>query len=99
MSGALAGMFWCARCCVASSKPKPDHVCEGRAVTGSPSWAATDSDDLLIQIAGRRYRVTAVFSCDADANAYMTAHCDEGVIANHGPFVFLARLPDKGVKI
>lgn len=45
---------------------------------------------------GKRLRVTAMFTDVKDANAYMERHDDEGVIAELGPFIFLANLYDQG---
>lgn len=54
--------------------------------------------DQLLQIfsMGKRLRVTAIFHSDAEANAYMEKHPDEGVLASFDPYVFLANMHDKG---
>ncbi len=54
--------------------------------------------DQILQIfsMGKRLRVTAIFHSDAEANAYMEKHQDEGVIAAFDPYVFLANVYDKG---
>ena len=44
-------------------------------------------------------KVTAIFDNDDEANAYMSNHGDEGVIAVFGSFVMLANLYDKGTKL
>ncbi len=48
---------------------------------------------------GRDYRITAIFADDAGANAFMEASPGQGVIANIGPFVFLADVKDAGEKV
>ncbi len=39
---------------------------------------------------GKRFRVTAIFTDDAEANAHMERHDDQACIANFGAFVILA---------
>lgn len=51
---------------------------------------------LHIYSMGKRLRVTAIFHSDAEANAHMERHPDEGVIAAFDPYVFLANIHDRG---
>lgn len=55
-------------------------------------------ETLTIRSMGRSLRVTAIFADDAEANAYMARHADEGVIAVISGFVFLANVHDRGEK-
>lgn len=55
-------------------------------------------DDTLIHIRalGRDVRVTAVFTDDATANAYMAQRPNEGVVAEVASLVFIANIHDRG---
>lgn len=41
---------------------------------------------------GKRFRVTAVFTSDTEANRHMEEHQDQGCYAVFGPFVIIAEL-------
>lgn len=56
-----------------------------------------DPETRSFTTAGRVVAITAVFDDDASANAHMTQHQDEGVIACVNGQILLARLTDKGV--
>lgn len=47
---------------------------------------------------GKRLRVTAIFTDDAEANDHM-ARSDDAVIAYHAPFILLANKYDSGQKL
>lgn len=57
--------------------------------------AATDVIHIRSQM-GATIRVTAVFTTDADTNAYLAEHPEEGVIANAGGMVWIASMHDTG---
>lgn len=57
-----------------------------------------ETEMLYVRSMGKALRVTAIFTNDDAANARM-AKVDEGVVAVFGPFVLLANLHDKGIKI
>lgn len=56
----------------------------------------TNHEKLRICSMGKVFSVTAVFTNDEDANAYMAKHKDEGVIAVIQGVVFLANVYDGG---
>jgi hypothetical protein len=58
-----------------------------------------DEQRVYVRSMGKALRVTAVFTSDDEANAYMAKHLDEGVVAQFGRFVLLANLHDRGAKI
>lgn len=58
-----------------------------------------DKQKLYIRSMGKMLRVTAVFTNDDKANAYMARHRDEGVVAVFEPLVFLASLHDHGTVV
>jgi hypothetical protein len=41
---------------------------------------------------GKRFRVTAIFTDNQSANAWMENHRDQGLIAEFGPFRIVANL-------
>ena len=56
----------------------------------NPSHKAKPHENLWLFSMGKRFRITAVFTTDAEANTHMETHKDEAVIACFGPFIFLA---------
>lgn len=56
----------------------------------------TATDTIHIRALGKDVRVTAVFTTGAEANAYLAAHADEGVIAEAGQMVWVADIHDLG---
>ena len=56
----------------------------------------TKDDYLLIYSMGKRFRVTAIFTSENDANAYMEKHEEAALIAEHKPFLFIASKYDDG---
>ena len=54
-----------------------------------------ETQNLYVRSMGKLLRVTAIFTSDDDANAYM-AKKDEGVVACFGPYILLANMYDKG---
>lgn len=56
-----------------------------------------DDQHLYVRAMGKAVRVTALFPGDDAANTYMALHPDEGVIAEIGGIVFIARVRDLGV--
>ncbi len=61
------------------------------------SYVAKPGEAIYLALFGKRFRITALFSSDDEANAYMEANKSDGCIACFGPFVFLANLDDKGI--
>ena len=59
----------------------------------------TDEQLLYVRSMGKALRVTAIHTSDAEANAYMGRHRDEGCVAVFGPFVLCANLYDQGISI
>jgi hypothetical protein len=59
------------------------------------SHRSKPEEKLYLYSMGKRLRVTAIFTDVQDANRYMEGK-DEGVIAELGPFIFLANLYDPG---
>ena len=53
---------------------------------------------LYIFSMGKKLRITAIFSNDADANSHMEKNQDDAVIACFEPFVFLANRHDRGTQ-
>ena len=51
---------------------------------------AKTTEHLWIYSMGKRFRVRAVFTSDADANGYMERHRDTALIAEFGPFRIVA---------
>lgn len=58
---------------------------------------APDAAPTTYRTMGRVFNVTASFTTDADANAYMAAHPGEGVIACEGGWILIAHKDDEGV--
>ena len=58
-----------------------------------------DAEIIYVRSMGKALRVTAIFTNDAEANAYMAANRDEGVVAEFGTLILLANVYDKGEKI
>jgi hypothetical protein len=58
-----------------------------------------DQQTIYVRSMGKALRVTAMFTDEAEANRYMERNADEGVVAVFGPYVLLANLFDKGVRI
>jgi hypothetical protein len=54
---------------------------------------------LYVRSMGKALRVTAIYTSDTDANAYMATHPDQGCVAVLGPFILLANLYDQGIPI
>lgn len=55
---------------------------------------------LYLRSMGKVLLITAIFTDENDVNAYMEKHKgEEGVIAQFGPYIFLANMRDKGVPI
>ena len=52
--------------------------------------------DLFFCSMGKKFRITAWFANDDDANAYIENHRDEGVIAATGGLILLANMYDPG---
>ena len=59
----------------------------------------SDTQIMYVRSMGKALRVTAVFTSDDEANAYMHKNKNEGVIACFGNLVLLANIYDKGVTI
>lgn len=53
-------------------------------------YVAKASDQVLLHSMGKRFRITAMFDSDSEANTYMEKHSEAAVIATFGPFVFIA---------
>lgn len=53
---------------------------------------ANTHEDIWIHSMGKRFRVRAIFTSDDAANSYMETHRDTGLIAEFGPFRFVANL-------
>jgi hypothetical protein len=49
---------------------------------------------LYVGSLGKAVRVTAIFTSVQDSNGYLAAHSDEGVVAEFGPYVFIANNQD-----
>lgn len=56
-------------------------------------------ESLYLRTMGRDFKVVAIATSDAEANAYMEAHPGTGAIADEGGFVFIANIADKGVEV
>lgn len=54
---------------------------------------------LYLRSMGKLFRVTAIFTSDAEANAYMEKHREEGLIAEFKPYLYIANLHDQGLKV
>ena len=54
---------------------------------------------LYVRTMGKALKVTAVFTDDDSANAYMSNHSDEGVVAEFAPYIFIANVYDNGIQI
>ena len=54
---------------------------------------------MYVRSMGKALRVTAIFTDAKDANKYMEANRDQGVIAEFKPFIFIANLHDQGAYI
>lgn len=55
---------------------------------------------MYVRSMGKAFRVTAMFSTDEEANAYLEKHPDEGVIATSKTgLVMIANLYDRGATI
>lgn len=54
---------------------------------------------LYVRSMGKALSVTAIFTNDADANAFMAKNRDDAVVAVFGIFIFLAKVWDKGETI
>jgi len=59
----------------------------------------TDDQPLYIGALGKAVLVTAIFVSDEDTNAYLDKQPDESVIAQYGPFIFVARKDDQGKSV
>lgn len=63
----------------------------------------SEKETLYIRSMNKALRVTALFSTDDEANAYLHTHPDEGVVAVFGAGesqrIYIANLYDKGAKI
>lgn len=57
------------------------------------------TESLYLRSMGKLLRITAIFESDAEANAYMEKHRDEGLIAEFGKYRFIANLYDPGLKV
>lgn len=53
---------------------------------------------LFVRSMGKLLRVTAIFTSDDEANAYMARHDSQAVVAVFGSLVLLADKYDKGEK-
>lgn len=65
----------------------------------TPKKIMREGQELLyLYSMGKRLRVTAIFTDEAEANNYMEkSNLREGVIAEVKPFIFLANLNDRGI--
>jgi len=54
---------------------------------------------LYVRSMGKALRVTAIFTVDSEANAYMERNKDEGVVAEFAPFILIANIYDCGIDI
>ena len=54
---------------------------------------------MYVSSMGKLLRVTACFTNDDEANAYMLKNKDEAVIAVFGDLILLANVHDKGLKL
>ncbi len=54
---------------------------------------------LYVRSMGKLLRVTAVFRTDAEANAHMEKHRDEGLVAEFGELRLIAHLYDQGIPV
>jgi hypothetical protein len=59
---------------------------------------AKPTEILYVYSMGRKFRVLAIFTTDAEANAYMVKHEEAAVIACYGELVILASKYDLGEK-
>lgn len=51
---------------------------------------AKQDENLYINSMGKKFRVRGIFTTDEAANEFCASHRDVGVIAVHGPFIFVA---------
>lgn len=57
----------------------------------------SETEKLYIRSMGKLLRITAAFTNDDEANAYMSRHRDEGVVCvTRSGLILLANLYDKG---
>lgn len=61
-------------------------------------FTTKDQVEIYVRSMGKLLQVTACFETDAEANAYMESHRDEGVVAEKQGNILLANLYDPGVK-
>lgn len=59
----------------------------------------TGEHQMYLRSMGKLFRITAIFTSDAEANAYMAKHPDEGLIAEFKPYRYIANLYDSGLKV
>jgi len=59
----------------------------------------TETEHLYVRSMGKALRVTAIFTTDDEANAYMKRNRDDAVVACIGNLVLLAEKYDRGVQI
>jgi hypothetical protein len=59
----------------------------------------TDQQPFFIHTMGRSVRVTAIFTDEAAANAFMAQTPGHGVIDVYGPYIFLASVYAKGTEL
>lgn len=52
--------------------------------------------EIFLRVYGSLFSVTAITTSMDEANVHMTANPDEGLLAEHGRFCFIAKLADKG---
>lgn len=61
-------------------------------------YAAKQSETLLFRSMGKSFRILAIATTEDEANDYMRKHDEAAVIAQLGPFVFMADKCDPGQK-
>jgi len=54
---------------------------------------------LYVRSMRKLLRVTAIFTDDDEANAYMTKHREEAVVAVMAPFILIADVHDHGLEV
>lgn len=59
-------------------------------MNGNLSHIAKPDETIWFHSMGKRFRIVAIFTTDADANAFMERHNDAALIAEFGPFRILA---------
>ena len=54
---------------------------------------------MYVRSMSKALRITAIFETKDEANAHMSRHKDQGVVARFGKYILLANLYDSGAEI